>query len=918
MKRTASLLAAVLAVCALHAQGADNATLPLKLGETWRVFLNVEPPVSYDVVPASLKTPEGKPVEAKIVKLKDATIDLAALNGGFQAGGRAVLYNEFHSEKAGVMRAGAGADWWMEIHVNGKAVCSTMANGNGAGTFKPGDHVFSFPVVTGKNLLAANVKSGSAGWCFVCGTPEPKGHNLKFEANSEWKAIDMAEVRVKAGSALDQRSLAALPPRGGLLAWLGLGSADKRLPRLGVGPTGKLVIEGDDVPVRLRGTGTNTPWLFGRAGKDPDWKGTWRDNAIAARLQGYNLVRSAFDAMSKEDLSLSPEFLDKADYLTSQLGEQGIYSFLTIGSYGLYLKNAWGPLKKGERRDYCLRMYLGDEQIRKAWKYGADILMNHVNPYTGLAWKDDPNIACVELFNEQEWGLFRPNTPDTMAELDARFQAWLEAKYTTTDALAKAWNAAPLSSFQQVVAPKEFPFWNKDAKSNDYILFCMELSRQNIEWMEKTLRATGYKGLIGQYNISHWLGGQVAKYESSQVALANTYHNHPTDFDNPGSKCAQNSSVATAGAYWRGVASMRVADRPFIETEFNHAFWNPYQYECGPLFGAYSALQGLDALMIHGDAAFFHVDKPALGTFTVGRSPVSRAGEFLSGCLYLRGDVKASPHRVELDIPKEYLETDCNGGRAVSTEQNKLALLTGFSVAFPWAKRPEGVGNPAKPDLVMPPAGGAGFKSAGGGWAVDAVESKDVKFSLDAAVASLKAKGILPKSNLSDPAKGVFQSDTGEIIMRTKENLLKIVTPRSEAVTLESGKGESVGQLEVVNTSAPSLVAACAVDQEQLAESGRVVLIYSTEAVNSGMELSADRTTLVKLGGLPVLAKTGKLDVKLKNVNGAAMSLYALGFDGSRRERLPLTFKDGVLTVSIDTAALKDGPTPFFELVVEN
>ena len=47
------------------------------------------------------------------------------------------------------------------------------------------------------------------------------------------------------------------------------------------------------------------------------------------------------------------------------------------------------------------------------------------------------------------------------------------------------------------------------------------------------------------------------------------------------------------------------------------------------------------------------------------------------------------------------------------------------------------------------------------------------------------------------------------------------------------------------------------------------------------------------------------------------MSLYALGFDGSRREKLPLQAENGVIKISFDTAALKNGPTPFFELCAE-
>jgi len=911
MKRTASLIVACLAACAVRGQ--EN-FLPLKLGEDWKLFLKVEAPRTLDRVPASLPSRDGKPIASRTARLKDDSIDLGALAGGkFESRDMAVLYNEFSVEKPGSMRIGVAADYWLEAYANGDMIYSTMAGGNGGTDYTPDAHVFTFPVKAGKNLLAVKVLSGADGWRFVCGTPRLQGaENVKFEPDAVWKVVDMKELQVKAGSALDQSSLAAMPKEGGFLAWLGLTSPDQRLPRLGIGPTGKLVA--GDVPARLRGMGINYPWVYGDAGKDERWKDTWRDNAITARRQGYNLVRTGFD-VGVDGMAFQPEIIDKADYLTSQLGARGLYTYLISN---VYLRHPWDP--GTERQDYALRLYLGDPAIRKAWKHGADTLMNHVNSYTGLAWKDDPNIACVELYNEQEWGFFHPKAklaPETRAEFDAKFQAWLEAKYQNPAALAKAWGDASLDAFAKVSTPESFPSRGEDTKTNDFLLFCAELSRQNLEWMEETLRAAGYKGLVAQYNLSHWLGGLEAKYEGSQVSIANTYHNHPSSFMSPGSRTGQNSSVGGAAGYWRGIASMRFADRPFCETEFNHAMWNPYQHECGAVFGAYSAFQGFDALIIHEGASFFRAKDP-LDCFNVGRSPVVRANEFLSGCLFLRGDVKASSRRVELDIPKEYLETNGNSGRGVSGEQNKLALLTGFSVSFPWAKRPAGVGNPPKPDLVLAPANGSQAMANGGGWAVNSIDAKDAKFSLDAAVACLRAKAILPEANLSDPARGVFQSDTGEITMRTKENLLKIATPRSEAVTLEGGKGELVGQLEVLGSDVSALVAACAVDQEALGDSKRVVLIYATEVANSGMELSPDRVTLVKLGTQPVLMKTGKLAIKLKNANAAAMSLYALGFDGARREKLPLRFKDGVLEIALDTAALKDGPTPFFELSVED
>jgi hypothetical protein len=65
------------------------------------------------------------------------------------------------------------------------------------------------------------------------------------------------------------------------------------------------------------------------------------------------------------------------------------------------------------------------------------ILLNHVNPDTGLAYKDDPALAYVECINEQTV-LCYSNTPviakkPTYKRLMAeRFSDWLKQKYEGT------------------------------------------------------------------------------------------------------------------------------------------------------------------------------------------------------------------------------------------------------------------------------------------------------------------------------------------------------------------------------------------------------------------------------------------------------------------------------------------------------
>lgn len=900
LKLAALAMAALVAIATIPAQAAAGESLPFSLSKDWKVFLNVADVDFYDSIPATLKTPQGEEVTGQPAALRDSSVDLAALAGkAFKERDLAILYNEFSSPREGVMRIGGSANYWMEIFINGKPIYNTTkwGGGNGSRAFIPDDHTFDLPVKEGSNLLVVKVWSGHDGWRFVCGSP---ARSLRFVANHEWKPVDMSGVLVKAGSALDLTKASAIPQEK---------SENPALPRLVVGPDGKLAAQGHpDQRVRL--AGTSVPYTLRVTGDN--WKAEVAELCQGARRQGYNFFRVfSLDRMSPTtDLSITPENLDKVDYLVSEAGKNGIYLYLIVTSYCYYLANpaAQVPI----RDDIRARMYLGDPKLRKAWRYGAETILNRVNPYTGVALKDDPTVACVEFSNEQENGLMLLDrvSQKTREAFDARFQAWLLEKYKTLEALTEAWKDSSITSFEDIKVPKKLQGLGSGPQPDDFVLFCNTLARENADWFIKTIGEIGYKGLTAQYNLPYWLGDCEVRYEKSQVAIVNKYFNHPSAQSEPGSKVRQNSAVSDEARYWAAMNATRFADRPLFVTEFNHAFWNQYQHQGGLLFGAYSAFQGIDAIVVHESAVTAKVAGPNWA-WSVGYNPVARANEFLSSCLFLRGDVKVSPNRVDLEIPEDLM----GSMTAVSVDQSKIGLMSGFSVSFPWAPTPEGIGSASKADMVIAPAAGGEIQASG--WSVDTVAAKDSQFSGDDFVTSMKAAGILPASNISRPSNGVFQSNTGEITLRARENLLKVTTEKTEGVSLNGAKGEELNRLNVINTTAPALVAACSVDDGNLEESKKIVLLYSTEIANSNMELSRDRVTLIKAGGLPVLMKTGKLSVSLRNKYGASMALYALGIDGTRREKLPMEFSDGVLKIDIDTANLENGPTPFFELVVQ-
>ncbi len=97
----------------------------------------------------------------------EGKIDLAPFIGG-GAEKAAYVCVPFVIEEGGTWTLAAGADWWMECHVDGERVLDTLATGN---LCHPPDldHRKDFVIAAGRHVLVARVVAGLAGSVLVCG-----------------------------------------------------------------------------------------------------------------------------------------------------------------------------------------------------------------------------------------------------------------------------------------------------------------------------------------------------------------------------------------------------------------------------------------------------------------------------------------------------------------------------------------------------------------------------------------------------------------------------------------------------------------------------------------------------------------------------------------------------------------------------
>lgn len=177
---------------------------------------------------------------------------------------------------------------------------------------------------------------------------------------------------------------------------------------------------------------------------------------VAAELARYgiNLVRLHYvhhkfppqKIYPKMDSFIEPEQLEKFDYLFAKLKERGIYTY-----FQLNIARKFGAQNGFENAGQLPFLNHGvdnfdSKMIALQKKYIQEIL-SHKNPYTGLAYKDDPAIGMLELANENTityaWFTPRYRFPNLVEPYATEFRdlwnQWLNNKYGSTNKLKEAW-----------------------------------------------------------------------------------------------------------------------------------------------------------------------------------------------------------------------------------------------------------------------------------------------------------------------------------------------------------------------------------------------------------------------------------------------------------------------------------------------
>lgn len=199
----------------------------------------------------------------------------------------------------------------------------------------------------------------------------------------------------------------------------------------------------------------------------------------------------------KEDSFIEPEQLERFDYLFAKLKERGIYIY-----FQLNIARKFGAQNGFENAGKLPFFNQGIDNIEprmvRLQKIYVRELLDHVNPYTGLKYKDEPAISMLELANENSivsaW--FRPRNhfheiPEPYnSDLKATWNDWLKTKYGSTADLKKAWSEGMDGDGKEYLADGTV---SDDHLSKDWG-FQLDQGAKGEWWLEDALSADKIKG----------------------------------------------------------------------------------------------------------------------------------------------------------------------------------------------------------------------------------------------------------------------------------------------------------------------------------------------------------------------------------------------------------------------------------------
>ena len=561
-----------------------------------------------------------------------------------------------------------------------------------------------------------------------------------------------------------------------------------------------------------------------------------RTHQMDAEWSTPNIFTSNRAGPKDNTRSFDPECMDRLDYLFYCLKSEGVYVYLDLLTYRQFLLG--DTVDSFEQLPQAAKPYLYfDRRLIELQKEFNENLWCHVNPYTELAYKDDPLIVLTELVNEADFFTHPVTIEPYRTRFEAQYCAWAEV--------------------QNIVLPPGKIDFSKpdDVMARFFVEVMMDYNREMVEH----LRKIGVKIPITGTNWSTRLGVTASQAEMD-FNDSHVYWNYP--WADPVGTVTHKPMVASARNDFTWLTMMRDLERPFFVSEWDHAYPAEFRAESSLQLSAVIGLQGWSGATIHTYRynTWTPEDRLAGGSSTINGTVYrnfydtfndpAKFGLFYTAALMVRrGDVQSAPTKLTLQVADE------PGWRLKDSFH-----LPGLDM----------VAEKYRAGMALP------------GQVVDA----DIITPADKPAVDLESGEVL--------------SETGEVWRSWKKRIGWVDTPRTKVAYGFLGENEPVTlkglKLEVKTDYA--VIALSSLTDDPLDVSPSILLTAVGRCENSDAVYNEDQTRLLKTGHHPVLIEAIEATIHLRTAR-PNLKVLLISEHGELVIKLPTRYEDGVLTFDI-------------------
>ncbi len=397
---------------------------------------------------------------------------------------------------------------------------------------------------------------------------------------------------------------------------------------------------------------------------------------------GYNLVRihhhdsswvspNIFGDPSRQDtLTLNRESLKILDLWINVLKSEGIYIWLDLHVGRDFTENDgiknFSEISKGKERTTAKGFTYIDNDIRDLMKNFNDAYLNHVSPYSNLAYKDDPAIISVLITNENDVTHHFGNAllPDKNVPVANEIYMKKAHDFATKHGLSpdrtwRSWEHGPSKIFLS------------DLEHEFNLEIISHLREIELKPLVTTTNSWGRMPLSSLPSLT-----------DSDIVDAHTYGK--TEF------LSTNPRLNDNFISWIGAA--QVNEKPLSVTEWNIEEFPAYdRFSSAVYLAGTSALQGWDALMQYGYGQVPLNNEGRPSNWGVYNDPGSLALMPAAALIYRQGHVSPAKTTYALVLDQNtFFNTGVSPTNSATirtlVEQSKLVISVPKTKELPWLK----------------------------------------------------------------------------------------------------------------------------------------------------------------------------------------------------------------------------------------